>query len=117
MRIVIGFLFMTHGGQKLFGWFGAEAPREFMSRFGVAGILEFFGGILVMLGLFTGPVAFVLAGEMAVAYFWMHLPRGLWPWENRGELPALYSFVFLFLATAGGGSFSVDAILAKQERD
>ena len=115
MRIVIGFLFMTHGGQKLFGWFGAEQPAELLSRMGVAGVLEFFGGIMVMLGLFTRPVAFVLSGQMAVAYFWIHVPNGLFPWANRGELAAIYSFVFLFLAAAGGGNFSIDNIMAKKK--
>ncbi len=117
MRIVIGFLFMTHGGQKLFGWFGAEGPAELMSPFGVAGVLEFFGGLLVMFGVFTGPVAFILAGEMAVAYFWRHVPRGFWPWANRGELAALYCFVFLFLSSAGGGRFRLDALWAKRKDD
>jgi putative oxidoreductase len=111
MRIVVGFLFFTHGGQKLFGWFGADGTVELLSRMGVAGILEFVGGLMIMLGLFTRPVAFILSGQMAVAYFWVHLPNGLWPWANRGELAALYSWVFLFLATAGGGSFSVDSKL------
>jgi putative oxidoreductase len=113
VRIVVGFLFMTHGGQKLFGWFGAEGPATLMSEFGLAGVLEFFGGILIMLGWLTGPVAFVLAGQMAVAYFWKHVPRGFFPWQNGGELAVLYSFVFLFLAAVGGGSFSIDAFLGK----
>jgi putative oxidoreductase len=117
MRIVIGFLFMTHGGQKLFAWFGAEQPAELLSRMGVAGVLEFFGGIMVMLGLFTRPVAFVLSGQMAVAYFWIHVPNGLFPWANRGELAAIYSFVFLFLAAAGGGNFSIDNIMAKKKNE
>lgn len=111
MRIVIGFLFFTHGAQKLFGWFGAEGTAELLSRFGLAGILETVGGLLIMLGLFVRPVALILSGQMAVAYFWMHLPNGWWPWANRGELAALYSWVFLFLATAGGGSFSLDTVL------
>jgi putative oxidoreductase len=113
VRIVVGFLFMTHGGQKLFGWFGAEGTATLMSEFGLAGVLEFFGGILIMLGWLTGPVAFILAGQMAVAYFWKHVPRGLFPWQNGGELAVLYSFVFLFLAAFGGGSFSFDAFLGK----
>jgi len=110
-RIVVGFLFFTHGGQKLFGWFGAEGTVDLMSRFGVAGVLEVVGGAMFMLGLFTRPVAFVLSGMMAVAYFWIHVPRGLWPWGNGGELAALYSWVFLFFATVGGGSFSLDSML------
>lgn len=117
-RIAIGFLFWTHGAQKLFAWFGAEEPVALMSRFGIAGVLEFFGGLLIMLGLFTRPVAFVLSGEMAVAYFWMHaMGRGsIWPWENRGELVAIYSFFWLFLSTIGAGSFSLDAWLAERKR-
>jgi len=115
LRIVVGFLFMTHGGQKLFAWFGADQPVELLSRMGVAGVLEFLGGSMIMLGLFTRPVAFILSGQMAVAYFWIHLQQGLWPWANRGELAALYSFVFLFLAAAGGGSFSLDNVMDKRK--
>lgn len=115
LRIVVGFLFMTHGGQKLFAWFGADQPVELLSRMGVAGVLEFLGGSMLMLGLFTRPVAFILSGQMAVAYFWIHLQQGLWPWANRGELAAIYSFVFLFLAAAGGGSFSLDNVMEKRK--
>lgn len=114
-RIVIGFLFFTHGAQKLFGWFGADGTVELFSRFGVAGVLEVVGGLLVMLGLFTRPVAFVLSGQMAVAYLWIHVPNGIWPWANRGELAAIYSWVFLFFATAGAGSFGIDSFLAKKD--
>jgi len=113
LRIVVGFLFMTHGGQKLFAWFGAEQSAELMSRSGVAGMLEFFGGLMIAVGLFTQPVALILSGQMAVAYFWIHLAQGFWPWANRGELATVYSFVFLFLAAAGGGSFSVDKVMNK----
>lgn len=76
----------------------------------VAGILEFFGGLLLLLGLFTRPVAFILAGEMAVAYFMVHAPQGFWPVNNRGELPVLYCFVFLYFAAAGGGPWSLDRL-------
>jgi putative oxidoreductase len=76
---------------------------------GVAGVLEIVGGILLLLGLFTRPVAFLLAGEMAAAYFIVHAPQGFWPLLNRGELAALYCFLFLYLAAAGGGPWSVDA--------
>jgi putative oxidoreductase len=112
MRIVVGFLFWTHGAQKLLGWFGAD-QAELLSRFGVAGVLEFFGGILLMLGLYTRPTAFVLSGQMAVAYFWIHLSRGLWLWANGGERAVLYAFVFLFLASAGAGALSLDNFLRK----
>ena len=107
LRIVTGFLFWEHGAQKLLGWFGGN-PVEPMSLLGWAGILEFFGGVLIVLGLLTKPVAVVLAGEMAVAYFRSHLPRGFWPATNGGELAALYCFIFLFFAVRGGGSFSLD---------
>jgi putative oxidoreductase len=110
MRIAVGFMFFTHGGQKLFAWFGAENPVQLASARGIAGVLEFFGGILITLGAFTQPVAFILSGEMAVAYFWQHMPgRGFWHWQNRGETVALFCFIFLFMSVAGAGALSVDA--------
>jgi len=115
-RIVIGFLFFTHGAQKLFGWFGAQGTVEFLSRFGVAGVLEVAGGLMIVAGLFTRPVAFILSGQMAVAYFWVHLQNGLWPWANGGELAIIYSWVFICFATAGGGSFSLDSVLAAKKK-
>lgn len=114
-RIVVGLLFFSHGAQKLFGWFGADGTAELFSRAGIAGILEFFGGVMIMLGLFTRPVAFILSGQMAVAYFWVHQPGGLFPWDNRGELAALYSWVFLLFATIGGGNFALDSIIGKKK--
>ncbi|UCG75367.1 MAG: DoxX family protein [Gemmatimonadota bacterium] len=111
-RIAIGFLFWVHGAQKLLGWFGGfgeAGTAEFMSRFGAAGVVEFVGGLLIILGLFTVPAAFIASGQMAVAYFWMHVPRGsFWPWENGGEKAAFYAFFFLLVAALGAGSFSVD---------
>ena len=112
-RIVTGFLFMQHGLQKLFAYPVAE-PREpaaLDSLMGVAGLLEFAGGALLLVGLLTRPVAFVLAGEMAVAYFMQHAPAGFWPVLNAGELAALYCFTFLYFAAAGPGAFSLDAIV------
>lgn len=109
LRIVAALLIMQHGAQKLFAFPGAsQAPPPLMSLQGVAGILEFFGGLLLLLGLFTRPVAFILSGLLAAAYFMAHAPQGFWPMLNRGELAALYSFVFLYLAAAGGGPWSVD---------
>ena len=89
LRIVVGFLFLQHGSQKLFAFPGGEAV-ELMSLMGVAGVLEFFGGLLILIGLFTRPVAFILSGQMAVAYFMVHAPQGFWPVLNQGELAALY---------------------------
>jgi putative oxidoreductase len=109
LRIITGLLFMQHGMQKLFGLIGGQ-PVPVMSMPGIAGVLEFFGGLLIAIGLFTRPVAFILAGEMAVAYFLIHAPRGFWPVINKGELAVLYCFVFLYMAFAGGGPWSVDAI-------
>jgi putative oxidoreductase len=110
MRIVTALLFMQHGAQKLFGVPAdpAKVPVDLFSLMGLAGVLEFFGGLLILLGLFTRPVAFLLAGEMAVAYFMAHAPEGFWPLLNRGELAALYCFVFLYLAATGGGPWSGD---------
>ena len=123
LRIVVGLLFMQHGMQKLFGMFGglpgspSGATVPLFSLLGVGSILEIFGGLAILLGLFTQPVAFLLSGEMAVAYFMVHAPQGLWPIQNRGELAVLYAFVFLFLATAGSGRFSLDHLfLQKGER-
>ena len=111
LRIVAGLLFMQHGVQKLFGGLGGNQVETLLSQGGVAGILEFGGGLLIIAGLFTRPVAFILSGEMAVAYFSAHLPQGFWPIMNRGELAALYSFTFLFFFMNGPGSFSLDAWL------
>lgn len=117
MRIMVGFAYWTHGGDKLFTLFGRDEPVQLMTRFGVAGIIEFFGGLLIIFGLFTRPVAFVIAGEMAVAYFWAHAAgRGsLWHWANGGELALVYCFVFLFLSTIGAGEYSLDSVLKKRK--
>ncbi len=119
LRVVAGFLFLHHGGQKLVGWFGGippnGGPAPFWSQAGIAGFLEFFGGSLVLLGLLTRPVAFVLAGEMAVAYFQFHQPRGPLPIQNHGEPAVLYCFLFLFFAAHGAGRFSLDALRARSK--
>jgi putative oxidoreductase len=119
LRIMTGLLFIPHGGQKLLGWFGgmdgAGATASFPSLMWFAGILELVGGLLIMLGLFTRPVAFLLSGEMAVAYFKAHAPSGFWPLQNHGELAALYAFVFLFFAAAGGGRYALDTLRKRRE--
>jgi putative oxidoreductase len=115
LRIMAGLLFMTHGGVKLFGWFG-QGPYPGVWPVGVAGVLEFFGGWALALGLFTRYVAFVVAGEMAVAFFWQHATKNhsIWPWVNKGELPILYCFIWLVIWTTGGGSWSLEAWLRKR---
>ena len=109
LRIVAGFLFSLHGVQKLFGALGGQSV-ELMSQMGLAGVIELVGGVLIAIGLFTSPVAFLASGEMAVAYFQAHHPRGLWPIQNGGEPAALYCFLFLYFAAVGSGKWSVDAI-------
>lgn len=111
LRAVTGLLFMQHGAQKLFAVLGREQAVVLMSRAGLAGVLEFFGGLLIVLGIFTRPVAFILSGEMAFAYFLSHFPRGFWPIRNGGELAALYCFVFLMFFAVGGGSYGFDGLL------
>ena len=108
LRIVAGFLFFQHGLPKLFGGFGSKGPVEVMSQMWFAGVIEVFGGIAIALGVFTSPVAFIASGEMTVAYFQAHMPRGFWPIANGGELAALYCFVFLYFAAMGGGKWSID---------
>ncbi|HKE48827.1 MAG TPA: DoxX family protein [Rhodanobacteraceae bacterium] len=114
LRIVVAFLFMEHGAMKLFGFPGAGDHKvELMSIFGLAGVLEFFGGGLILLGLFTRPVAFILSGEMAFAYFMVHAKGGFWPILNQGEAAVFYCFVFLYFSAAGGGPWSLDRMLRK----
>ena len=114
LRIVAGFNFLTHGTQKLFA-FPVDEPQataELFSRMWFAGIIETVGGLMMLLGLFTRPVAFIMAGEMAVAYFTSHFPAGFWPILSRGELAVLYCFVWLYICAAGPGPWSLDALIA-----
>jgi putative oxidoreductase len=115
-RIVIGFTFSLHGWQKAFGAFGGLGGFHppLSSMLGVAGIIETIGGALIIVGLCTRPVAFVLSGEMAIGYFRTHAPRGLWPITNGGELAVFYCFFFLWLSSAGAGPWSLDRIFKKQ---
>jgi putative oxidoreductase len=113
LRMVTGLLFLEHGTGKLLGFPSSEhaAPTLF-SLIGVQGVLELVGGFLILIGLFTRPVAFILAGDMAVAYFMAHAPKSFFPTVNGGQLAILFCFVFLFLAFAGGGVWSADEQLA-----
>lgn len=115
LRIVAAFLFLAHGTQKLFG-LPSLTPRPTValaSLTGVAGMLEVVGGALLLIGLWSRPVAFLLSGEMAVAYFMAHAPKGFWPLLNGGEPAVLFCFAWLFFAAAGPGPLSVDARLAR----
>ena len=108
LRIVAAFLYLAHGSQKLLGY-PSDGPGPPMSALiGVAGALELGGGLLLLVGLWTRPVAFLLSGQMAAAYFMAHAPKGFWPLLNGGELAALYCFVWLFFAAAGPGALSIE---------
>ena len=117
LRIVTGFLYVQHGTQKMFGFPAPQHnPFELFSLLGVAGCLEVAGGILILVGLFTRPVAFLLSGEMAFAYFIAHAPRSFWPMLNGGELAVMWCFLFLYLAFAGGGQWSLDTLRAGRQK-
>ena len=118
LRIVIGYLYLQHGSAKLLGFphVAMFDTLTLMSLFGLAGVLELVGGFLILIGLFVRPVAFILSGEMAVAYFMAHASKGntLFPSLNGGELAVVYCFVFLFFVAAGAGAWSVDASMRKR---
>jgi putative oxidoreductase len=120
LRIVAGAVFMEHGAQKLFGALGGlgapGASAPLFSLLGAAGVIEFFGGLLIATGLFAGYAAFIAFGEMAVAYLMVHRPRGQWPIRNGGELALLYAAIFLYVAFHGAGTWSLDAVLGKMRR-
>ncbi len=106
MRIVVGLLFACHGAQKILGVLGGQRV-DLLSLYGLAGLIELVGGVLVAIGLLTSWAAVVASGQMAVAYFMAHFPKGFWPIRNGGELAVLYCFVFLFMAAHGDGPWSV----------
>src|SRR6476660_2987392 len=114
LRIVSGLLFLEHGTGKLLGFPPSDhAATELFSLIGVQGALELVGGFLILIGLFTLPVAFILTGDMAVAYFMAHAPKSFFPTINGGQLAILFCFVFLYLAVAGGGEWSADELAAR----
>jgi putative oxidoreductase len=112
LRIIVGFTFSLHGYQKFFGAFGGlgGSTPPLGSMMGVAGVLETFGGALIILGLFTRPVAFILCGQMAIAYFRVHIWISFWPLINGGEITVLYCFTYLWLCSAGAGPISLDRV-------
>jgi putative oxidoreductase len=116
LRIVAGAVFITFGTMKLFNvppMPPGQPPLELLSMTGIAGILEVFGGAAFTLGLFTRPIAFVLSGEMAAAYFIGHFPMGFWPSQNMGTPAILYCFMFLYFVFSGAGVWSIDALIAR----
>lgn len=114
VRLLAGLLLMQHGLQKMFGMLGGH-QAQIASKEGVAGILELGGGFLLAVGLFTRPVAFILCGLMAVAYFTVHAPNGFFPVVNKGELAVIFCFVYLFFVFAGPGPLSLDAMLSRKK--
>jgi putative oxidoreductase len=120
LRIIAGFLFMQFGTAKLFAFPGTTTPGgstvALTSLIGVAGVLETFGGALILVGLCTRAVAFVLSGLMAVAYFKAHAPHGFWPILNHGEAAVHYCFLWLYFSAAGAGPWSLDALMARKDR-
>lgn len=114
LRIVTALLFMEHGTSKLFGFPPSPFPVHLMSLIGASAVLEFVGGLLLVLGLFTRPVAFILCGEMAVAYFMAHAPHSFFPAVNKGDSAIQFCFVFLYLVFAGPGPWSLDALIARK---
>jgi putative oxidoreductase len=117
LRILAAFTFTLHGTMKLFAFPAGMRPGgggvQLFSEFGLAGMLETVGGAMLLLGLYTRPVAFLLAGEMAVAFFQAHFPRSFWPVLSGGELAFLYCFIWLYISAAGPGPWSIDAIMEK----
>lgn len=120
LRIVAAIMFILAGTMKLFAFPEGMPPdggtAEFMTQVWIGGFLEVFGGALLLLGLFTRPVAFILAGEMAVAYFQFHAPQAFWPIMNNGVSAVLYCFVWLYISAAGPGPWSVDALRRSKRR-
>ena len=118
-RIIAGLIFLTAGTTKIFGFPASPMPvppMEVFSQIWIGALMEIIGGILIVIGLFTRPTAFILVGEMAVAYFQFHAPGSFWPTVNMGIPAILYSWFFLYLAVAGPGSWSVDEIVARRRR-
>ena len=118
LRVVSGLLFIQTGGLILFGWFGGipgqPGTPHLLSQTGIGGVLEFFGGIAIALGLGTRPVAFILSGMMAVAYWQFHAPHSPSPVQNQGMPAVLFCFLFLYMSARGGGDWSVDAVLRRK---
>ena len=114
LRIVAALLFLEHGTSRLFAWPSPIPSPEFLTMYWFAGAIELVGGVLLVLGLFTRSAAFIVSGEMAFAYFISHAPNSFFPILNRGDASILYCFVFLYVAFAGPGPWSLDALLGRK---
>lgn len=117
LRVVVGLLFFHAGAMKILGWFGGMpggGPPPMWSQVWIGGVLELVGGLFILLGLLTRPTAFILSGEMAVAYWQFHAPNGTWPIQNHGEPAVLFCFIFLYMAAKGGGEWSLDALIRRK---
>ena len=116
LRLAAAFVYVAHGTQKMFGVPGHpfHAPVLALTMIGAAGVIETIGGILMLLGLFTRPVAFILSGQMAVAFFTQHWPRGFWPIVNGGDLAVVFCFLWLYFSVAGAGPISIDALRGRR---
>lgn len=110
LRIIAGLMFALHGSQKLLGWPGDKPAVAIASLMGLAGLIELVGGLMIAFGLFADWVAFIASGEMAFAYFMAHAPHGFFPTLNQGEVPVIYCFLFLYIASRGAGVWSIDAL-------
>jgi putative oxidoreductase len=123
LRVVAGLIFCQAGSVILFGWFGGmpgQPPGStvpLVSQIGIGGVLEFFGGIGIVLGLFTRPIAFILSGMMAVAYWQFHAPNNPWPVQNQGIPAILFCFIFLYMAAIGAGTWSIDTLIRRKRRE
>ena len=116
LRFILGAMFIQHGTEKLWAFPSGRVDHNFAQLHGIAGPIEFLGGTLLILGLFTRTTAFILCGEMAVAYFHSWAPRGFWPITNGGEGATIYCYTFLWLVTAGGGPWSLDYLLFQRHK-
>jgi len=114
LRIVTALLFLQHGLTKLIGFPGAAPATLALFPGQISMVIEVVGSLLLLVGLFTRPAAFIMSGEMAVAYFYAHQPRSLYPYNNAGELAIMFCFVFLYLCVAGGGPWSIDSQRAQR---
>jgi putative oxidoreductase len=115
LRIIAGLMFAMHGSQKLLAWPGGSASMSLASLLGVAGVVELIGGLMIAFGFLTSYAALIASGEMAVAYFKAHAPQGALPLLNRGELAVVYCFLFLYMASQGGGAWSLDSMMRRKQ--